>query len=326
MGPASDRVMDRQADLPHESSGDESASVALVASESPNLSPRVSSTAGGGLPRQALIDTLRNQVEGIVPRAFTVRSPTPALTPTVGERAPACSFSFGPSWTLGAAEIDGFLPWQGLSTHGLHELKPAAPGDAAAAQVLAMALLARRLEPEEARHKSLLWVAPWRDIAEGGWPYGPGLRQLGLDPARLILVETRRDSEALWAIEEGMRSGALAGVLGSVSRLSLTAARRLALAAATYETPGLILTPAALPGLPVAMSRWRIAASAGAPHPLAPALPGRLRFTLALERCRGRECGHSWIVEWSDASFRFRVAAPLADRASRPGVARRRAG
>ena len=326
MGPASDRVSHRQADLPSKSSEEDVASVASVAFEYPNLSPRVSSTAGGGLPRQALIDTLRNQVEGIVPRAFAVRSPTPALTPNVGERAPACSFSSGSPWTLGAAEIDGFLPWQGLATHGLHELKPAAAGDAAAAQAFAMALLARRLKPEAARHKSLLWVAPWRDIAEGGWPYGPGLHQLGLDTRRLILVETRRDSEALWAIEEGMRSGALAGVLGSVSRLGLTAARRLSLAAGTHETPGLILTPAAIPGLPVAMSRWRISAGAGATHPLEPALPGRLRFTLALERCRGRECGRTWIVEWSDASFRFRVAAPLADRASRPDVARRRAG
>lgn len=326
MGPASDRVWHRKAGLSRRLSGDDRASVALVASESPNLSPSVSSTAGGGVPRQALIDALRNQVEGIVPRAFAGRSPTPAPTPDVGERAPACSFSSTSSWTFGAAEIDGFLPWQGLAPHGLHELKPAAAGDAAAAQAFAMALLARRLGPGEARHKSLLWVAPWRDIAEGGWPYGPGLQQLGLDPTRLILVETRRDSDALWAIEEGMRSGALAGVLGSVSRLSLTAARRLSLAAGTHATPALVLTPAAIQGLPVAMSRWRIAAGAGASHPLEPGLPGRLRFTLALERCRGRECGRTWIVEWSDASFRFRVAAPLADRASRPDVARRRAG
>jgi protein ImuA len=184
-----------------------------------------------------------------------------------------------------------------------------------------MALVARRRQQAEAQGKPLLWAAAWRDIAEGGWPYGPGLRQLGLDPAHLILVEARRDSEVLWAIEEGLRSGALAGVIGSLSRLDQTAARRLVLATSAHVTPCLLVTPAGTPGVQVAMSRWRISASPGAAHPLEPALPGRLRFSLTLERCRGREAGRSWIVEWSDASFRFRLAAPLADRAALPRVA-----
>lgn len=326
MGPASDLVLRRQADRALEASADIPASVALD-HQSFALSPRVSSTAGGGLPQQALIDTLRSRIEGIVPRASAGRSPTPALTPDVGERAPACSFSSPPAgWTLGEAGIDRLLPWQGLAIGGLHELKPALATDSPATQLFAMALLARRLQQEEAQGRSLLWAASWRDIAEGGWPYGPGLSQLGLDPARLILVEAKRDSEVLWAIEEGLRSGALAGVLGSLSRLGLTAARRLVLATSAHATPCLLVTPAGTPGAQVALSRWRIGAAPGAAHPLEPALPGRLRFNLTLERCRSREAGRSWIVEWSDASFRFRLAAALADRAARPGLARHRAG
>ncbi len=37
--------------------------------------------------------------------------------------------------------------------------------------------------------------------------YGHGLNALGLDPGRVFLVETQDDKQALWAIEEALRSG-----------------------------------------------------------------------------------------------------------------------
>ena len=37
---------------------------------------------------------------------------------------------------------------------------------------------------------------------------GHGLNSLGLDPARLILVETAHRKETLWAMAEALRSGA----------------------------------------------------------------------------------------------------------------------
>ncbi len=332
MGPARQSVLRQVAGVMSCGSREEpSVSVALVASDHPSasLSPRVSLTAGGGLPRQALIDTLRTRIEAIVPRADHGRSLAKAPTPQARGRASACSFSHetaGRPWTLGIEDIDRFLPDRGLAPGGLHEVKPASAADAPAAQTLGLALMARRLRAAPPRARLLLWAATWRDIGEAGRPYGPGLAALGLNPAHVILIEARRDSEVLWAIEEGLRAGALAGVVGSVAKLGLTAARRLALAAATHETPCLLLTPATLPGVPVAMSRWRVGASPGGSHALEAGLPGERRFHLTLERCRGREAGRSWIVEWSDASFRFRLATPLADRASRPGVTRRRAG
>jgi protein ImuA len=271
------------------------------------------------------------------------------------ERASACSFSSSRpapgrspgAWTFGAAEIDGYLPWQGLAASGLHEIKPETPADGPAAQALAMLLLARQLtarsdevgtgSSEERATKqgsrtparpepALLWAMTWRGIGEAGRPYGPGLAPLGLDPGHVLFVEARRDSEVAWVLEEGLRSQALAGVLGGVTKLDMTAARRLALAAATHTTPCLLLTPARGPGVPVAMSRWRVGATSGGRHALEPGLPAGLRLRLTLERCRGREADRSWIVEWSDATFRFRLAAALADRAARPDLARRRAG
>ena len=70
---------------------------------------------------------------------------------------------------------------------------------------------------------------------EGGDPYGPGLDQFGLDPARLVVVATQRPEEALWVFEEGLRCAGLASVLcelrGHPKALALTASRRPALRA-----------------------------------------------------------------------------------------------
>ncbi|MEZ5924767.1 MAG: damage-inducible mutagenesis protein [Hyphomicrobiaceae bacterium] len=282
------------------------------------------------MPRQALIDTLRTRVEAVVLRTDPGRSLAPAPIPATGERASACSFSssapVAADWTFGSPEIDRFLPWRGLAAGGLHEVKPETPADGPAAQGLAAALLARRLAVASPPARPLLWAMTWRDILETGRPYGPGLLSFGLVPAQILLVEARRDSEVLWALEEGLRSGALAAVAGGVGALGLTAARRLALAAATYKTPCLLVTPARQPGVSVAISRWRVGAAPGSPHALDPALPAGLRFHLTLERCRGREAGRSWVVEWSDATFRFRLAPAVAGRAAAAELPRRRAG
>ena len=51
-------------------------------------------------------------------------------------------------------------------------------------------------------------------LAGHGRPHGHGLNGLGLDPARVILVETADDKQALWAMEEALRSGVPAAVVG----------------------------------------------------------------------------------------------------------------
>src|SRR3954449_12489401 len=70
-----------------------------------------------------------------------------------------------------------------------------------------------------------VFVAQRRCLADFGAPYGHGLVQLGLDAGRLLLIETGSDKDALWALEEALRSparpamvaGALAGSLDLTS-------------------------------------------------------------------------------------------------------------
>ena len=77
----------------------------------------------------------------------------------------------------------------------------------------------------------MLFIAPSHAFAEHGRPHGHGLQRLGLDPARLILVETKNEKQALWAMEEALRSAVPAAIGGAVAKLDLKASQRLQLAA-----------------------------------------------------------------------------------------------
>ena len=95
---------------------------------------------------------------------------------------------------------------------------------AAAPTLFAAGILARRKGP-------VLWCLRQRDL------FAPGLAGVGLHPDRVIYAETWHDREVLPAMEEGLRVPALAGVVGEVARLSLTASRRLQLAAEASGVP-----------------------------------------------------------------------------------------
>jgi hypothetical protein len=230
-------------------------------------------------------------------------------------------------WSLGIPEIDRRLGAAGLDPAGVHEVKPmvSTPGTAQAAAwasaiVFALRLAVRRLEAlhalQGARPRPLLWCWPRESAGELGELFGPGLLSLGLDPAGLVIAEAPRPAEALWAIEEAVRSGAVALVLGVLDEVGLTPARRLSLAAQSSRTPCLLLSAPRSPPAAAAATRWRIGEAASAPHPFDPAAPGPPRHAVALERCRRRPVAGgpvSFLVEWSDETLGFRLASPLAD-------------
>jgi protein ImuA len=241
-----------------------------------------------------------------------------------GTAAPSsiCPFSSSlapdtpPGLPFGIEEIDSRLPQGGLNAHGLNEFKPGSVRDASTALALILTLAAR------VHRGPVLIVLSGRAETEHGLPYGPGLSQLGLDPGRLLIVRARRLADALWTLEEGLRSGTLGAVLGLLDSgkgaMGVLPARRLVLAAHEGRTPCLLLTGAATEGLNVAHSRWRVVTRPSAPHPLDPAAPGAPRCALALERCRHGPSHVSWTIEWQEEGLRLAVSSKQAvDRPNR---------
>jgi protein ImuA len=139
---------------------------------------------------------------------------------------------------------------------------------------------------------------------------------LGLDPSRLIIVETMRASEALNAIEEGLRAQSLAAVIGVLDEAELTPARRLSLAAGETATPCLLITHPASEPAGATATRWRVKRDRSAPHPFDSRAPGAARFSVALERCKARPesvAQPPMLLEWSDETRRFDLASIVAD-------------
>lgn len=213
---------------------------------------------------------------------------------------------------FGIDAVDDRLAGGGLALAALHEAAPERPSlndDGAA--LLFLAALAGRLSRVKGQRQAL-WALARRDL------FAPGLAGAGLGPDRLIYAECRDDAEVLAVMEEGLRHGGLAAVVGEVSRAAMAAARRLQLAAEEGVTTALLLRrwrksgedPLAAPSS--AVTRWRIGCAPSAPAAHGAGL-GRGRWRVALERQRGGPA-HDWILEIPDAEARLALPARFADR------------
>ena len=144
--------------------------------------------------------------------------------------------------------------------------------------------------PQGGREKrKIILVLSGYGVGQYGRPYGHGLSALGLDPARIILVETAQRNDALWAMEEALRSGAPAAVAGAIDKLDLKLSQRLHLAAVDAGLPLLLLRSAAMLEASASATRWRVG-----PAPAARDRFGLFlhpRWHLLLERCRNGRAG-----------------------------------
>jgi protein ImuA len=198
---------------------------------------------------------------------------------------------------FGLESIDARLAGGGLACAALHEAAPDRPGlsDDAAATLFLASIAARR-------PGTVLWALGRHDL------FAPGLALAGLPPDRILYAEAMRDEDVLAVMEEGLRHGGLAAVVGEVRRAGMAATRRLQLAAEEGGTMALMLRrwrrsgedPLAAPS--AAVTRWRIACAPSAPLPVAGI--GRPRWRLALARQRGGE-PHHWTMEGPDHEGRL---------------------
>jgi protein ImuA len=205
---------------------------------------------------------------------------------------------------LGAPALDQHLPWGGLPRAALHEVAGAGPDrEQGAAAAGFAALWLGKLQAAG----PVLWVVRAADRAAIDL-HAHGLNQHRLDPRRLILVAARRDDEALWAMEEGLKAKSLGAVLGEVEKLDLTASRRLQLAAEASGVTAFALRrwrvmehAARDAAQPIAaVTRWRIAT-----HPTESET--RIGWQVELTRCRGGK-PNTWIMERADGSDELHTA------------------
>ncbi|MDE0408864.1 MAG: hypothetical protein OXN81_13515, partial [Alphaproteobacteria bacterium] len=139
-------------------------------------------------PASTDLDALRRRIAALERR-------TPALEDAAdGSRA-------GRPWALGVDVLDDALPAGGLAADGLHEAAGESAADGPAAAAFLAALLAGRVRARErgSERGAVLVCQSRNGAARFGRLHGPGWRDLGLEPADLLILRARREKDVPWA-------------------------------------------------------------------------------------------------------------------------------
>lgn len=210
---------------------------------------------------------------------------------------------------FGVSEIDSRLPGGGLALGALHEVAGGGNGaiDGAAAALFSAGIAART-------KGKVLWCITTPDL------FAPAIAQAGLSCDRVIYVEAGDEATVLACMEEGLRHGGLGAVVAEVARLTMTASRRLQLAAENGGSIGIALRrwrrqmEATDFGQPTAaMTRWRVSALPSQALPV-PGV-GRHRWLVELIRARAGESA-DFELEACDDTGRLALPAHLVHRPS----------
>lgn len=213
-------------------------------------------------------------------------------------------------FTLGIDKVDEYLD-PGPCLFSLHDIHAETAADAVAANAFALGLASRAT-----RDRPLVWAFQNLASQEVGGLHGPGLHEWGLRPDSVVVVRVRDATALLAAGEEALKSGAVGAVLmsgwGEAKAMTLTASRRLALAARAGGSTAFVARAAATAMPSAAETRWSVRAALSTE--LEAGAPGRPVFVAALTRSRQGAAPAEWTLEWDRETRSFVEPTPLSGR------------
>src|SRR3989344_1582124 len=205
----------------------------------------------------------------------------------------------------GHAGIDAALGG-GLMRARLHEIFAFEADDAGCATGFTAALALRL-------GGTLVWLREGEAERRGGQLHAPGLVEIGLSPAQVILGTLPDALGVLRAAADVTRCGDVGVAVVELWRdpraFDLTASRRLALAAEASGVTVIALRIAATPAPSAAQTRWQVAAAPSLP--MEANAPGYPAWAIELLRQRGRPAGGAWRVEWNREQACLAEALPV---------------
>jgi protein ImuA len=141
-----------------------------------------------------------------------------------------------------------------------------------------------------------LWISARRNL------FAPGLKFFGVEPHRVIFIDVKREKEALWVMEQGLKCNSLAAVVAEFRDISFAESRRLQLAVETSKVTGFLHRQGSrLENTLTCVSRWKI-------RPL-PSRIGELPgvgfpcLEVELVKIRNGRPG-IWQFEWKNGAFK----------------------
>jgi protein ImuA len=218
---------------------------------------------------------------------------------------------------LGHDEADAMLQG-GLIRGALHEVFATETRHVGAATGFVAGIALRLM-----KGRPLLWVRQDFVAREAGALAMTGLKELGLDPRQIVMVQAADAEMALRVGADALACDALGAVVldlwGEVRAFDLVASRKYTLAAQSSGVSCVMLRTSALPAVSTAETRWVVQAARSPP-----AVPweswGAPILDTQLVRNRHGQTGR-WIMEWKCDECLFRDAGNEADTAHPQPVA-----
>lgn len=193
---------------------------------------------------------------------------------------------------VGLGAIEAAFPNGIFPTGAIHEFLSLTPEQAAASGSFIGGILAKLMK----EHAACLWISTRRTI------FPPALNDFGVQPDKIIFVDVRREKDALWVMEEGLKCKGLGSVIAEVGEFTFMQSRRLQLAVEESKVTGFVLRNDLRKLTTTAcVARWQINP---VPSVLEEGMPGvgHPRWQVELLRVRNGKPG-SWKVEWSAGGF-----------------------
>lgn len=143
-----------------------------------------------------------------------------------------------------------------------------------------------------------LWISAARTL------FPPALTSFGLVPERFIFLDLKNEKEVLWAMDEALKCGALAAVVGEMRELDFTVSRRLQLAVEQSKVTGFVMRSNYRKVQPTAcVSRWSITSLPSDSEKNLPGV-GFPTWHVELMKMRNGKPG-AWNIHWKNGSFTF---------------------
>lgn len=193
---------------------------------------------------------------------------------------------------MGLGAIENAFPNSIFPVAALHEFLTFQPEQAAST----IGFIGGLLQQLMAKGEACLWISNSRT------PFPPALTAYSVDPGRFIFIDLKQEKDILWATEEALKCEGLAAVIAEISRIDMTASRRLQLAVEKSGVTGFILrNEAGKMSTTMATARWQISPL---PSIVIDNLPGVgfPRWKVELLKVRNGKPG-SWNMEWADGHF-----------------------
>ncbi len=194
---------------------------------------------------------------------------------------------------FGLGAMNAAFPGGAFPVGAIHEFVSPTEACAAAANGFLSGLLSTLMKKEGI----CLWISVGRKV------FPPALKFFGIEPHRIIFIDVRREKDALWVMEQGLKCNALAAVVAELRDIGFAESRRLQLAVETSRVTGFLhRQQPRLVNTLACVSRWKI-------RPLASwtdGLPGVGFPCLEVELVKIRNGRPGiWQFGWKNGAFRI---------------------